>query len=247
MTAEEKNRAAERLSASPLLNVDMLEALSRDAAEAVFFSGADAVLLKLKSYDIYMMYAPDDMEAARALASLLPEDRGFDVVGRGAACAAVLRGTGRFFHARPCSQVVWTRKDPPPESPSPPPIDIRPLTQEYAETAARRYSLFPDSVDYMRFLIGEGRMFGAFWAEEFCGYIGTHEEGSMGLLEVFPEYQRRGVGSALSRWLIARELALGHIPYGQILEGNFRSEKLWEKLGSAFAPGRIIWFSAWDD
>ena len=39
--------------------------------------------------------------------------------------------------------------------------------------------------------------FGAFVDGQLAGFVGEHSEGSMGMLEIFPAYRRRGLGYSL--------------------------------------------------
>lgn len=73
------------------------------------------------------------------------------------------------------------------------------------------------------------------------GFIGEHLEGSMGLLYVFPEFRRRGCASALERLLIAKTLAEGYVPFGQVEKSNLASLALQEKLGMTISENLICW------
>ena len=77
--------------------------------------------------------------------------------------------------------------------------------------------------------------------EHLVGFIGEHLEGSMGILYVFPEYRRRGFGTALERCLIARTLEKGLIPFGQVEKDNRNSLRLQEKLGMTCSDDLIVW------
>ena len=71
--------------------------------------------------------------------------------------------------------------------------------------------------------------------------IGWHDEGSQGMLHVFPEYRRRGFAEALERQLINFDLSRGYTPFGQLFIWNDASRRLQEKLGMDFADGHICW------
>lgn len=73
------------------------------------------------------------------------------------------------------------------------------------------------------------------------GYIGFHEEGSIGMLEVFPEYQRRGIGMALETYIMNLTLERGWIPYGQIIVGNDNSMLLQKKMGLCVSKEQLFW------
>ena len=63
------------------------------------------------------------------------------------------------------------------------------------------------------------------------GMAGSHLEGSMGLLEVFPACRGQGFAMELESFLINRSLARGLTPFCQVTEGNEASHRLQEKLG----------------
>ena len=67
-----------------------------------------------------------------------------------------------------------------------------------------------------------------------AGIIGIHEEGSIGMLYVKPEYRHRKLATALETYAFNRALENGWIPYGQIIAGNEASMRLQESMGIAF-------------
>ena len=76
---------------------------------------------------------------------------------------------------------------------------------------------------------------------QLVGFIGEHLEGSMGLLYVFPEYRRKGYGTALQKAFIALTMERGWIPFGQVEKSNLNSLKLQEKIGMARSDDLIVW------
>ena len=90
-------------------------------------------------------------------------------------------------------------------------------------------------------MLDAGVIYGAFAGGELAGFIGKHEEGSVGLLFVFPEFRRMGIAEALERNYVNRELAEGNVAYGQIFVGNTPSRQLQEKLGMDFSDKFICW------
>jgi tRNA (guanine37-N1)-methyltransferase len=94
---------------------------------------------------------------------------------------------------------------------------------------------------YLSWLLERGALYGAFQQDELCGFIGTHAEGSVGLLEVLPQYRRRGIATLLQRFMTNLELDRGHIPYCQIFDGNEPSLALQRSLGCAVSHGPLYW------
>ena len=79
-------------------------------------------------------------------------------------------------------------------------------------------------------------MIGAFFGEALAGFVGQHEEGSMGLLEVLPEYRGRGIGKALLAAAVNWQLERGQVPYSQIVDGNEISYRLHRSMGFSITP-----------
>ena len=112
---------------------------------------------------------------------------------------------------------------------------VRPLTPDFAHTVLSHYS-HPEFFDEeeVRRRLAAGIIDGGFVGDELVGFIGLHGEGSMGMLEVFPPYRRRGFARQLEAAKIASELELGHIPWGQVFPENSASIQLQRSLGLRF-------------
>lgn len=72
-------------------------------------------------------------------------------------------------------------------------------------------------------------------------FIGRHAEGSIGLLEVLPQYRRRGLATLLQSYMIGLELSRGRVPYGQVFDGNDASLALQQSLGMSRSMGPLYW------
>lgn len=137
----------------------------------------------------------------------------------------------------PCTQAVYLKSEPPVLTP----CDIRPLGQEYAPCLAAHYHPEENNLAYLRERIACGQMWGLFDGEALAGFIGMHDEGSMGLLEILPEYRRRGYGYLLEGNLIRLHLERGWVPFCHVVAGNHASLRLQEKLGMTFSAQPAIW------
>ena len=99
-----------------------------------------------------------------------------------------------------------------------------------------------EDLDGLRRDRARGGLFAAHDAEgAFVGYMGIHSDGSMGILEVFPEFRRRGYAEELERFILSKILAEGRTPFCQIAEDNAASLALQRKLGLVEAPG-YVWY-----
>lgn len=117
---------------------------------------------------------------------------------------------------------------------------IRTLTEEYIPFVAEHYSEI-GSPEYVTERILHGAVYGAFYEEKIVGFIADHEEGSIGMLYVLPEYRKRHVAMALETYCMNLAVERGEIPYGQVVLGNEASIHLQEKMGICFAKGTIVW------
>lgn len=117
---------------------------------------------------------------------------------------------------------------------------IRTLTEEFIPFVAEHYSEI-GSPEYVTERIRHGAVYGAFYEEKIVGFIADHEEGSIGMLYVLPEYRKRHVAMALETYCMNLAVERGEIPYGQVVLGNEASIHLQEKMGICFAKGTVVW------
>ncbi len=73
-----------------------------------------------------------------------------------------------------------------------------------------------------------------------CGFIGTHSDGSMGMLEVLPAFRRHHIGEELEKRLINEILRDNKIPYCHVVYGNDKSFNLQVKLGGTCCEKLIV-------
>ena len=92
--------------------------------------------------------------------------------------------------------------------------------------------------------MAKGELFGALIQGELAGFIGCHEEGTYGILEVLPQFRRRGVGYALERHIIGWLLDHDRIPYCQIAVDNGASISLQNRLGLSLSQKPVHWLFA---
>lgn len=93
---------------------------------------------------------------------------------------------------------------------------------------------------YISQRIKEG-MLGAFIDEELVGFVGIHDSGSIGMLEVLPEFRKHGIGLNLVNRMIKRRLAQGKIPFAELFEHNQTSMKLVRKAEMQLSGNTAIW------
>ena len=84
-------------------------------------------------------------------------------------------------------------------------------------------------------------MFGAFVEGELAGFIGIHDDGCLGMLEVLEKYRGRKIGKALAVYLVNKTLDMGWIPYAQFKCEDEISVSMQETLGLYIAKTPIVW------
>ena len=217
-------------SRDPLLHADMAEALRRGLG--VIASAAERGVLVSADEDSCGMLSCADLDTALTLL----DGRRFPLLSihQAELESPLCRELGMETWMR-CRQAVYLGKEPPAATEE----DIRPLTGEHLDFLQANYR--HEDSEYLAWLLERRALFGAFREEKLVGFIGKHAEGSMGLLEVLPAWRRRGVGESLERFLIAREVERGNLPYCHVFTDNQASLALQQKLGLTLAEGSVIW------
>ena len=116
--------------------------------------------------------------------------------------------------------------------------DIRALGSDQLEYTAE-YS--GESREYLADRIAAGCLWGLFIEEKPAGFIGMHTAGSIGMLQVLPEYRRRGIGEKLERYAIDRQISLGFVPYMHVVDENAASLALQQKIGAVRCLNPALW------
>lgn len=230
----QKETALARLTSNRLLYLDMLEVLRRGTAQ-VCRAGCDGVLLYDPPSEIWFV----DADTPAALEEMLPLMEGCTILtGHQMWYKDILAAHFSFQTQQICRQSAWLA----PQSPAVPPFggEIRRLDRSWAVWAEEHYSHSFGGVAYMEDAIDRG-MLGAFVEGRPAGFVGTHIEGSMGMLEVLPEYRRRGIGEALLLAMTVFCLEQGKYPYGQVFTDNAPSLALQRKVGMTLSEELLFW------
>lgn len=230
-----------------LLHIDMIELINRGRARIVY-RDADELLLRDMISGIYFHTRMADVPTAWNLPQELGKDERIE-------CIAIHQREmvpfmEKYFHLKTdmeCMQGAYTRKEKlpvrglyGPDGRGENGFSIRTLTEEYIPFVAEHYSEIGTS-EYVSERIRHGAVYGAFYDKKIVGFIANHEEGSIGMLYVLPEYRKRHVAMALETYCMNLAVERSEIPYGQVVLGNEASIRLQEKMGICFAKGTIVW------
>lgn len=218
--------AIEYLRQEPLWHVDMLEALHRGRGEIVYFEGRTVLIRRNEQPDFYLLTA-DSADAGEAAFAGLPAPKW--VVARG---PGVAERMGERFHlglSDYCSNVAYLGRER--LACDLPSLEIRPLALGEIPAFLAHYDMEDEAGARER--IAHGELFAAVLNGSLAGFMGLHSDGSMGMLEVFPEYRKLGVGRAMEKFFINFCLDRGWTPYGQVFLDNEKSFSLQRNLGMA--------------
>jgi GNAT superfamily N-acetyltransferase len=115
------------------------------------------------------------------------------------------------------------------------PEDDRRINDIGVEQAGYIYSNYDSrdftTEDYIRAQIQSGPAIGIFNNNCLIAWAMTHEEGSMGILQVMPEHRRQGYGASLTTALSRRIRQIGGIPTVHIVKTNQASLAMSKKHG----------------
>lgn len=223
------------------LHIDMIELINRGRAELVYAKEKEYLLRDIATGIGYHT----KLDAGQTKLTL----DGFScVVAHQKQSADVFTSNTDWQITNPCYQALYTQKEKmaitglyhADGSENEKGMCIRPLGMEHLQTVLDWYHLFKDEA-YMKGRIASGSMFGAFVHKELAAFIGIHEDGSIGMLEVAPQYRRQHMALALETYMINYHVERGMIPYGQVIFDNEESIKVQERLGIHLSKDLIYW------
>jgi len=234
-----KQEVIDYLKQDILTNIDMLEVLALPRAAVV---AADDAGVLLSHGDLFLL-ASKPGRAAEFLPQMeqsLRQNPEQLVVLHSTELRETLEQEYGFQTVMECRHAIYFPKEPVAYT-LPEGTEIRPLDSSYFDFVCAHYHMVEDPT-YIHERLEEG-MFGVFVGGEIAGFVGTHEERPMGLLEILPDYRRLGLAYALEAHLINHLLSLGRVPFCQVAVYNEASIRLQEKLGLVLSDQIIYWLA----
>jgi tRNA (guanine37-N1)-methyltransferase len=228
---QEKQKLIRLLSKEKRKNIPIMELLARGVGDILFWKGGN-VLVSEKSRRTCMLLAESE-EAAARLFELVPERTEWIFVSQPAVRDWLLAQNMKIWGQ--CSQYLYTARETLPVRYR----EIRQLGMEHADYLKTHYHY--ETAEYLEQRLQAGVMYGAFAGERLVGFIGTHSEGSMGMLYVEQDFRRQGIARSLEAYCINRSIEKGWIPYGHVMNDNAVSAGLQEKMGFYKADEPVWW------
>lgn len=216
--------------------VCFLECIKRDNIK-YFYAESDGVLLYDVTAGLYLFATENEEACERALKTI-------DEMKNVALCVnefeyIALKEKFGFDGFNLCRQIVWEGKDP---------LLLKGIcevkrlepTEENINEVFEHYTLhYPK--EHIKFIMEKLGIYGGFVDGKMVGFIGRHEEHSIGMLEVFPEYRRRGYAEEIEKSVLNILLAKDEIPFAHIIEDNVPSLTMHEHMGYSFSKGKFYW------
>lgn len=239
MTEALRKKAQEILSREPVWCVDMTEALKRGRGKVVYADGGTVLIQEVQEYQgqqeprFYRLLA-DSAESGLAAFAGQPEP--LLAVIRGEGVEEIAQKLGLSLDS-PCCQGAYLGTEPLPYHMEG--LEIGPMVAEEIPLAEEVY----EAGDYIRELFEKQQVFSARLEGTFAGFIGFHSDGSTGLLEVLPEFRRRGIGQCLEKYMVNLCLQRGWVNYGHIYTDNAPSFALQESLGLTVDKEHMLYWA----
>ncbi len=229
--------AHQTLSCDPVNNADMLAVLTEGNAQVIHASTAGVILW----FDgILFVNATSPASGLELLPLAKPmAQTHFAVVHDRSLSEAFCNAYG-YRVLMHCYNQLYQQPQPPTYH-LPQGAAIRPLTRSDLPAVLTHYHAINDPV-YLAQRLDVG-MFGVTVNGALAGFIGTHEERSIGMLEVFQPYRRMGLAYALEAYLIAHLMEQGRMAFAQVVVDNIPSLHLQKKLGLTMGTQSVSWLA----
>lgn len=218
-----------------VLNCQIIEAIKNDRID-VFSAEEDCVAIYSHDSDIFMLSC-DDLEKVKSV---------FEKTNKVRCALTFNKEVAQLICNRydlktllPCYQAVWLDNKKMPIS-NRIIIDKLEPTEYNIKVVYENYSRATSLLSMRRHFEDYG-VYGAFIDGELVGFVGTHSEHSIGMLEVLPNYQRMGVGSVLLSFISNLHMESGVVPFAHIVDGNLKSYNLFVKNKFAMLDKQVYW------
>lgn len=237
---EKQQKCIEFLKKDKLSHIEMIELLKRGKGDILYFH-KDGVLLRDRESGYFMASAQNEEGADKIIGTLKNMDVNCKyIISHQEFLNQRICETFGFHILMQCKQAVYTRKEVLPlKKTVTDRYTFRNLTLEDASGVLGTY-VYGDE-KYIKERICKNAMFGLFDGETLCGFTGIHADGSLGMLEIFPEYRKMGLGTILETYIINHALRLGWTPFGQVEINNEASFALQNKLGLYLSKNCLWW------
>lgn len=230
-----KSEAISLLSRDFNKNLCLIEVLKHDERAKIIYGEEDGVaLFNCDNILLVSLFSESAREKVLNLATDVKVAMCTDET-----TAKLIQNKCRIDSFKSCYQAFWNNSQKIPENPQIM-IDKMSATDYNIRVVSENYRL-PMSVSEVKTAISDRTMFACYVDGVMAGFIGFHSELSMGMLEVFEPFKRKGIGTALLSKDINYCLQNSRLPFCHIVSTNDKSKNMCRKLGMTFYNGFVWW------
>lgn len=214
-------------------NITLVESIRKNNADIIYFDG-ECVLLFDRASDM-MMISSHSMESVTKAINLVKKPYDFLVI-QDAYSELILK----HFQLKRCAeyyQAVYTHDVIQTETNHR--LNIKVLDFADLDIAKKYFNTY-NSV-YLEDRVANQKLWVAYDDEAVAGFVGIHDEGSIGLLLVTPDYRGKGYGKVLLTFMTNYFLKNKQTPYSQIAIDNVKSIQLHQSLGYTLSSEKVVW------
>ena len=220
---------------NPVLHMDIIVPIKRNTAE-IIYSGTDGVVIKETKSGAYLM-ALDSYKKALDIFHKLDNSYLYSVKNKD--LATYIMDKTRLCDLMEANQFTYLKQE---KLKNDDILQIKELDETYKDIIISHYTGVSDP-SYIIERIENKELYGGFFEEKFCAFIGFHAEGSMGMLYVFPEFRKKGFATKMQIYMTNLMLDMGLTPFNQVEIYNTNSRNLQEKLGFEMSEEKVYWIS----
>ena len=228
-----QTHALKYLQSNPLMHMDMIVPIKRGTAD-ILHASSEGVCLKETQSGAHMI-SVSSYDLSRKLIDLIP--RGEMVTFHQAYLIEDLKERFDSYTLMESYQAVYFKTEPLPVRGD---MEVKALNLSHFPILMENYDVNVGA-EYLHNRLECGALFGGYVTNSLVGFAGIHAEGSIGLLKIFEQYQKKGYGTALTSFMVNHQLNQNAIPFAQIDIDNMASLTLMRKLGFDVSCERVFW------
>lgn len=226
-----------KLDNDQVLYADIIECLRKK--ESIIYEDEHAICVQ-DHYSQMLYCASETPYSATKLVEAMPNDFSM-IVAHDLYTDKMIQQRFHISCTLECYHTMYTKKEKPMVT-LPKGYEITMLDASHLKEIMALYSMEDcNQEDYLMDCLNDG-MAGVFYQDDLCGFMGVHEQSSMGILEIKPKYRRIGLAIALIHYVVGMQMDKGRIPYGEIVKDNIASIKLQEKAGLKVSKALTYWY-----
>jgi len=221
------------LNQDPVAHMDLIAPIKRGTAQIIYAADDGVCILETKSY-AYIMTV-QSLELGKQVISEFT-NTGYMVSFHQDFMLDLFEE--KLFGTKLINfQAVYLKKEKLPASNR---IKIMPIGPQHLGHVIANYDIAVGA-DYLSERVKARKIFGGFLDGDMVGFVGIHQEGSIGMLKVLDSYRGKGLGADLATFATNYQLHQKVIPFVQLGVDNEASLATVKKLGYDISPTKIYW------